>query len=154
MSMSSETRSRTEEEIRVLTTQLSELQEAINAVQARLAALTSELEEVRLAIETISNVDRFKQCEVLVALDRKGYAYIRAQLQSLDKVLVHVGQNLYVVVPIDKAKSILAERERELSNAIQETEVELRKLMEVYTQLQKRLQSHIAAMRSQQGVST
>ena len=149
--MSLEDRKKLEEAINEITAQLNELREAIQIVQNRIAAISSELNELRLAFETLNTIEKYSgQREALLALDRRGYAYIRAHIIVSDKAIVHIGQDIYVSLPLDKAKSVLSMRERDLISALREAEAEFRKLSDIYNQLQRKLQEYVTALTQQQ----
>jgi len=151
--MSLEDRKKLEEAINEITAQLNELREAIQMVQNRIAAISNELNELRLAFETLNTMERYgSQREALLALDRRGYAYIKANITVSDKAIVHIGQDIYVSLPLDRAKSILSMRERDLISALREAEAEFKKLSDIYTQLQKKLQEYVTALTQQQHV--
>jgi len=150
--MSSE-RARLEEAIQQLLVQLDELREAIRVVQARSLTLSSEIQEIRMAYETLSNIQRVSQREVLASLDRNGYVFAKAQLLVTDEAIVRIGKEYYTALPIDKVKSILTEYEKDLTEELKETEAELRRLTELYSQIQKRVQEYVASLqRLEEGV--
>jgi prefoldin alpha subunit len=143
--MSSE-RARLEEAIQQLLVQLDELREAIRVVQARTLAISSEIQEIRMAFETLSSVQKLTQREVLASLDRNGYVFAKVLLLATDEALVRIGKEYYAVLPIDKVKSILTEYEKDLTEELRETEAELRRLTELYNQIQRRVQEYAASL--------
>jgi prefoldin alpha subunit len=143
--MSSE-KTRLEEAIQQLLAQLDELREAIRVVQARSLALSSEIQEIRMAYETLSNIQKLAHREVLASLDRNGYVFTKAQLLVTDEAIVRIGKEYYAALPIDKAKSILTDYEKDLTEELRETESELRKLTELYNQVQKRIQEYVTSL--------
>jgi prefoldin alpha subunit len=143
--MSSE-RARLEEAIQQLLVQLDELREAIRVVQARTLAISSEIQEIRMAFETLSSVQKLTQREVLASLDRNGYVFAKALLLATDEALVRIGKEYYAVLPIDRVKSILTEYEKDLTEELRETEAELRRLTELYNQIQRRVQEYAASL--------
>jgi prefoldin alpha subunit len=143
--MSSE-RARLEEAIQQLLVQLDELREAIRVVQARTLAISSEIQEIRMAFETLSSVQKLTQREVLASLDRNGYVFAKALLLATDEALVRIGKEYYAVLPVDKVKSILTEYEKDLTEELRETEAELRRLTELYNQIQRRVQEYVASL--------
>jgi prefoldin alpha subunit len=143
--MSSE-RARLEEAIQQLLVQLDELREAIRVVQARTLAISSEIQEIRMAFETLSSVQKLTQREVLASLDRNGYVFAKVLLLATDEALVRIGKEYYAVLPIDRVKSILTEYEKDLTEELRETEAELRRLTELYNQIQRRVQEYAASL--------
>jgi len=144
--MSIEDRKKLEEATRQLALQLEELKNAIQVAQNRVVAISNEIEELRLAYETLSAVEKFQQNEALISLDRRGYAYLKTALSDIDRAIVYIGQDLYVSLPIEKAKSVLTAREKDMIAALREAEAELKKLTDLYNQLQRKLQDYITAL--------
>ncbi|MDK6028527.1 prefoldin subunit alpha [Ignisphaera sp. 4213-co] len=139
-------RTRAEEVIQQLLIQLEELREAIRVVQTRSLALSSELQEIRIAYDTLGEIQKLSQQDVFASLDRNGYVFVKAKLLSVDEAIVRLGKEYYISLPIDKAKNVLMEYEKELTEELRETETELRKLTELYNQIQKKIQEYVAML--------
>ena len=139
-----------EEAIQQLLLQLEELREAIRVVQTRSLAISSELQEIRIAYETLNSIQKLSQQDVFTSLDRNGYVFVKARLASIDEAIVRVGREYYVSLPIDKAKGVLMEYEKELADELREAEAELKKLTELYNQIQKKMQEYVAVLQTGQ----
>ncbi len=135
-----------EETIRQLALQLEELKSYIEIAQNRVAAITSELEELRTAYETLSWLEKRCGEESLIALDRRGYAFIKSVIPRDLKVYVSLARDYVMELPIDKAKNILAAREKELMTALRDAEADLKKLLSLYNQMQRKLQEYTSLL--------
>ncbi len=129
-----------------LVLQLNELRNAIQLVQGRSLTISSELQEIRLAYETLSTIRKFGQNNVLASLDRQGYVFVKMYLVDSDHAIVRIGRDLYALLPIENAMNILSMYEKDLISELRETEAELKKLNELYEQLQKKLQEYLAIL--------
>ncbi len=93
----------------ILLAQAQELQRYIAGIQSAIA----ELEGVRIntekAIETIKAVSE-AEGEVLAPADPLGTAYYWTRPSEKDKYLVHLGLDIYVAVPKEKAVELLEKR--------------------------------------------
>ncbi len=138
------------EELGEMAKQLEELREAIRITQDRYNLVASELQELRLALNTISSVSKYKQQAVMVSLDRRGFAYVKASITDVDNIIVHIGQDLYAKLPIDKAQEILKAKERDYTTLLREIEAELRKLTELYAALDRKLREQLSKYVQQQ----
>ncbi len=144
-------RAKLEQAIRQLAEQLEELKSYIEIAQNRVSSISNEIEEVRLSYETLSWLEKKSSNEALIALDRRGYAFIKASIQE-PKVFVTVGREFVVELPISKAKNLLSSRERELLAVLRDAEADLKKLLELYNQLNRKLQEYVSLLaQAQQG---
>ena len=139
-------RKKIEEALQQLLLQLDELREAIRLVQSRSLAIASEIQEIRMAYETLSNIQKTSEKTVLVALDRNGYVFIKVQILSNDEATIRIGKDYYATVPIESAKKILIEYEKELTESLKQTEAELKRLNDIYAQLQRKVQEYVVAL--------
>ncbi len=144
--MSSLREENVEEIAQQLVLQLNELRNAIQLVQNRALAISGELQEIRLAYETLSTIRKFGQNNVLASLDRQGYVFMRMNLAEFDQAIVRIGRDLYALLPIENVMNILSMYEKDLISELRETEAELKKLNELYEQLQKKLQEYLAIL--------
>lgn len=149
--MSMEDRAKIEEAAQQLLIQLEELRNAIRAIQSRSITLSNEIQEIRLAYETLSSIQRYGQKDTLASLDREGYVFIKIKLDDIDKALIRISRDLYAVLPIDNVKNVLSLYEKDLINELQETESELKRLSELHNQLQRKLQEYLAILAKSEG---
>ena len=135
-----------EKVVQQLYLQLEELRTAIKALQDRSLLISNEISEVRMAYETLTNIQQLNQSDVMASLDRYGYVYVRVHLENTDRAVVRIGRDLYAVVPIDVAKNILMNFEKDLTDELRKIEADLKQLTSIYTQLQNKLQEHLSAL--------
>jgi len=135
-----------EQSVQKLFLQLDELKTAIQALQTRSLELTNEIREIRLAYETLTNIQQYGQVDTMASLDRYGYVYVRIRLEGSDKAIVRIGRDLYVVAPVDTAKSILLNFEKDVTDELRKTEAELKQLLNIYSQIQNKLQEYLAIL--------
>lgn len=144
--MTSVDRSELEKNIQQLFIKLEELRAAIRALQDRSLALSSEIQEIRIAYDTLTNIQQHNQVEVMASLDRQGYVYTRVHLINTDKAIVKIGGDFYALLPIDVAKTVLLGFEREVLDELRKVEAELKQLTDIYTQMQNKLQEYISIL--------
>ncbi len=137
---------RLEQAVRQLAEQLEELKSYIEIAQNRVSSITSEIEELRASYEALTWLEKRSSNETLIALDRRGYAFVKVLIPDQEKVFVSLGRDYVVELPIDKAKSILSAREKELMAALRDAEADLRKLLELYNQLNRKLQEYLSLL--------
>uniref|UniRef100_A0A7C2VFS4 Prefoldin subunit alpha n=1 Tax=Ignisphaera aggregans TaxID=334771 RepID=A0A7C2VFS4_9CREN len=144
--MTAVSRTEAEKAVQQLFAQLEELKAAIQALQNRSLEISAEIQEIKLAYETISTIQQLGQVETMSSLDRRGYAYVRTRLESTDKALIRIGHDLYALVPIDTAKNVLVNIEKDVTEELRRVEAELKQLTGLYTQIQKKLQEYVAIL--------
>jgi len=135
-----------EEAVRQLALQLEELKSYIEVAQNRVSTIASEIEEVRLAYETLTWLEKRVGEEALIALDRRGYSFIKTILPRDVKVYITLARDYVFELPIDKAKNILSTREKELMSTLRDAEADLKKLLELYNQINRKLQEYMALL--------
>lgn len=133
-----------EKAVQQLLIQLEELRAAIRILQNRSLALTSEIQEIRIAYETLANIQQYSQTDIMASLDRQGYVYIKVKLEDVDKAVVRVGGDFYVVLPINNVKDVLLSFERNVTEELRRTEAELKQLTAIYEQLQNKLREYLS----------
>uniref|UniRef100_A0A7C4D3M2 Prefoldin subunit alpha n=1 Tax=Ignisphaera aggregans TaxID=334771 RepID=A0A7C4D3M2_9CREN len=135
-----------ERAVQQLLVQLEELRAAIRILQNRSLALTSEIQEIRIAYETLTNIQQHSQRDVMASLDRQGYVYVKVKLEDIEKAVVRIGRDFYVFLPIDNAKNVLLNFEKDVMEELRRTEAELKQLTSIYEQLQTKLQEYLALL--------
>ncbi len=102
------------------------LQKYAENLTSALTSVLNELNEVNLAKESIKQLSRYDKLDnILVSLDRAGYAYMHGLLKDTSKILVNIGAGYYVVVDSSKATEILERRTSELQEIRKRLEQEL-----------------------------
>ena len=132
---------------------MTQLEEYIKRLQERITSLTAEVEEVRLSRRTLEELRSLKpESKALIALDRRGHVFATCILMNPQQVITHIGVDYYAELPLDKAVSILLNKERDLTLSLQSLEAELRKAAKVYEEMQNKLAKIIAASQQRQQI--
>ncbi len=116
--------------------EMGELRRYIEALQTQINQLSGELIELSNSRELISDLKSGKATELMVPSDRRGHILLRVAPQSSDKVVAHVGVNIYVELSLEKAIEVLSMKERDVKEAIKVLQEELRRATEYYRSLQ------------------
>lgn len=139
-------KSELEKTVQQMLLQLEELRTAIKLLQDKSIMLSSEVQEMRMAYDTLNNIQKLNQVEVMSSLDRQGYVYVKVRLENIDKAIVRIGRDFYAVVPIDTAKNVLLSFEKDVVDELRKVEAELKQLTNIYSQLQNKLQEYVSIL--------
>jgi len=131
-----------------LIAELSEVRKYIDALQAQINQLTVELNEIGNSRNFISEIKSGAR-EIIVPTDRRGYVLTKARLEFTDKVIVHVGLDYYVEVPLEKAMDVLVNIEKDLRDTINTLQRELNNATIYYQQLQSIVNKALEQARTQ-----
>jgi prefoldin subunit 5 len=63
-----------------------------------------------------------------------------------DKAVVRIGKDLYALVPIDEAKNILLNFEKDVTDELRKVEADLKQLVGIYNQIQGKLQEYLSML--------
>jgi len=102
-----------EETFRRLVVELRILEGTAEALQSRVNLVNAALTELRIASMTLEGLEKEKE-EAQLFVPIGGGSYIKAKLESADKVIVGVGANVAVERTIKEAKENLGNRVAEL----------------------------------------
>ena len=92
-----------EETLRRLSVELRILETTANALQTRANLVNAALDEFRLASRTLEGVEKEKE-GALFLVPIGGGSYVRAKLESADKVIVGVGAGVVIERTVGEAK--------------------------------------------------
>jgi len=122
------------------------LQERIGQLIQQRNFVESKLEELEVTEETIEEVGKIKENDILVAVG--SLTYINARLTSNDKVIVEVGAGVALEKTIEEAKQTLEKRKKNLQDALKKLDEEIQKvgqLLQVYQMEIQKLQKKSTA---------
>lgn len=102
-----------EETFRRLVVELRILEGTAEALQSRINLVNAALTELRVANMTLEGLEKEKEATSLF-VPIGGSSYIKAKLESADKVIVGIGANVSVERTIKEAKENLGNRIAEL----------------------------------------
>ncbi|MEM3519678.1 MAG: prefoldin subunit alpha [Candidatus Hadarchaeales archaeon] len=98
-----------------------------NSLRRRIDILSSALAELSMCTESLKTLKEVKQgTEMLVPMG--GEAFIKARLDSNEKVIVGLGADVFVEKTTDEAIATLSERSGAIEKAINEALARLRKI--------------------------
>jgi prefoldin alpha subunit len=102
-----------EEELRRLTVEMRILEQTAEAIQSRINMVNAVITDLAYANSTLEGLEREKEnAELLVPIG--GNSYIKARLESPDKVTVGIGAGVSVEKTLQEAKEIVRKRLEEL----------------------------------------
>lgn len=126
-----------------LAAQLQVVKTQIEDLQAYLAQLESNLRSIETAKMSVEGVDK-AEGSIFVPGDPSATVFLIVEVKDKEKVLTHIGLNVYALLSKDKAVKILSEKESSLKTAIERVRSELEKLVKAYEQYSLILQSALA----------
>jgi prefoldin alpha subunit len=105
--------SKSEEELRRISVELRMLEQTAEALQSRLNMINAVATDLTYASTTLQSLDKENEnAEVLVPIG--GTSYIRARLDSPDRVIVGMGAGVSVEKTREEAKDIIKKRLEDL----------------------------------------
>lgn len=142
-----------QQQLQELSQQLQEVEEQIEALQANVEGIRNEQTEVDEAMDALEKLETDSIVQVPVG----GGAYVRAQVQDIDEVIVELGADYAAefeqeeaVDVLDNKKDRLDERIEEVTDRIADLEAESSELEQKAQQLQQQaLQQQMGQMQGQ-----
>lgn len=142
-----------QQQLQELSQQLQEVEEQIEALQANVEGIRNEQTEVDEAIDALEKLETDSIVQVPVG----GGAYVHAQVQDIDEVIVELGADYAAefdqeeaVDALDNKKDRLDERIEEVTDRIADLEAESSELEQKAQQLQQQaLQQQMGQMQGQ-----
>jgi prefoldin alpha subunit len=119
------------------------LREQIDALQAYLQQLIQARDSVAKAIDSIKAVNN-TEGSIMVYLDPHMNVAIMVNPVERDKMLVHLGLNVYAKVGLEEALRILEDRRAKLDKAVEDTRRAIGNLASLHDQYQALLQKALA----------
>jgi len=105
--------SKNEEELRKLSVEMRILEQTAEAIQARINMVNAVTADLTYANMTLDGLEKQKQnAELLIPIG--GSSYIKAKLETSDKVTVGIGGGVSVEKTLQEAKEILKKRFEDL----------------------------------------
>jgi len=129
------------EQLRLIESQIKQLQSAATEAELRLAQLSS-VESALSRLEKGSS-------DVLIPLDSNATVIVAGTVKPLDKVIVHAGLNVFVEVDLGRALNIVREERASVSKLLDTYSRELAKLTQYYNALQSAIQQALASSMQQ-----
>lgn len=135
--------------------QLASLERYLNDLQRLVESVGNTLVDTRVAKQALQKMKEYEQKELLVSTDRTGSVLLKTILKNEDPI-VHLGLNVYVQMPVDKAVELLEKREKAIESQLESLQKELADKAREYERLQQLVavlsqQAQQAQMPPQQG---
>ena len=130
--------SKEEEEFRKIAAELRLLESTAEAVQSRINFVNAALTELNLAKMNLEGLEKEKiETSLLVPIG--GGSYIKAKIESTEKIVVGIGAGVAVEKTFNEAKEILSKR-------IEELEKLYGRLQQQLTQISQKIQEDRAKL--------
>ncbi|MES3160364.1 MAG: prefoldin subunit alpha [Halorubrum sp.] len=133
--------------------QLQQLSQELQALDEEIEALEAEIEEYRTekadiddAVEAIETLDTGATVQVPLG----GGAYVRAEVQDIDEIIVSLGGNYSAEQAHDDAIDVLRRKQDALDDRIEETQAEVDELESESKELEQQAQQMQQQMQQQQ----
>ncbi|OYR59326.1 prefoldin subunit alpha [Halorubrum halodurans] len=133
--------------------QLQQLSQELQALDEEIEVLETEVEEYRQekadiddAVEAIETLDTGATVQVPLG----GGAYVRAEVQDIDEIVVSLGGNYSAEQDQDDAIDVLRRKQEALDDRIAETEAEIDELEDESQELEQQAQQMQQQMQQQQ----
>lgn len=123
-------------ELREASQQLQAIQYQIEELTREREALRSTLEELKGAVEALERLEEGSTVQVPLG----GAAYVRAEIQDIDEVIVNIGGGFSAERPQDGAISTLQERQAIVQERIETITESIGELESQGTELEQQLQ--------------
>ena len=145
--------SKEEEEFRKIAAELRLLESTAEAVQSRINFVNAALTELNLAKMNLEGLEKEKiETSLLVPIG--GGSYIKAKIESTEKIVVGIGAGVAVEKTFNEAKNILSKRieeleklygrlQQQLSQIAQKIQEDRAKLEEISKRIARRQQPSV-----------
>lgn len=113
------------------------LEDRLRQLTQQRSLLLGKLPEMEATKETLSEVLKSKENEILVSIGSATYA--KGKLMRTDKVIVEVGADIALEKTIESACEILDKRKKNLENAIKKFESEINVVYQTLANLEPQI---------------
>jgi prefoldin alpha subunit len=140
--------SKDEQEIRKISLELRLLEQTAEALQSRinmLNAVTTDLTYATMALESLEKEN--ENAELLVPIG--GTSYIRAKLDTPDKIIVGIGAGVSVEKTRQEAKEVIKKRLEDMEKARTATQQQLSKIVQEISVDRERFETLVANERGE-----
>ncbi|MBB6647446.1 prefoldin subunit alpha [Halobellus ruber] len=135
-----------QQQLQQLSEELQAIDEEIEALQAEIDDLQTEQAEIDGAIEAIDTLDTGSTVQVPLG----GGAYIRAEIQDIDEIIVDLGGDFAAEQEADDAVDALRTKQDILDDRIDEVQEEVQELETESSELEQQAQQMQQQMQQQQ----
>ncbi|MGQ3327786.1 MULTISPECIES: prefoldin subunit alpha [Halorubrum] len=135
-----------QQQLQQLSQELQALDEEIEALEAEIADYREEQSDIDDAVEAIETLDSGSTVQVPLG----GGAYVRAEVQDIDEIIVSLGGNYSAEQSEEDAIDVLRRKQEALNDRIEETEEEVDELEDESDELEQQAQQMQQQMQQQQ----
>ena len=122
---------------------MGRLQTLITALEQRIARLTETEDAIQMLDENT---------EIMASVDGAGEVYFKAKPVNPDKLLIHLGLDLYAELPREKALDLIRDERAKTARLLDNYRRELMSVAQYYQNLRAAVEQAVeAARRAQQG---
>ena len=140
--------SKNEEEIRKISVELRMLEQTAETLQSRLSMLNAVTQDLTYANMTLESLEREKEnSELLVPIG--GTSYIKAKLDTPDKIIVGIGAGVSVEKTRQEAKDVIKKRLEDLEKARTSTQQQFAQVAERINEDRDRFEELAATVRGE-----
>jgi prefoldin alpha subunit len=141
--------SKAEEQIRRLSVELQLLEQTAENMQSRLNLLNAAITDLTYAGLTMDGLEKEKEnVELLVPIG--GSSYIKAKLDSIDKLIVGIGAGVSVEKTLPETKEVIKNRREELEKTRLSLQTQFAQVVDKINDDRRQADSLIAQMREGQ----
>ncbi|MEM2995720.1 MAG: prefoldin subunit alpha [Candidatus Bathyarchaeia archaeon] len=143
--------SKSEEELRKLSVEMRFLEQTAEAIQARINAVNAIITDLTYASMTLEGLEKEKEnAELLVPIG--GNSYIKAKLETPDKIIVGMGAGISIEKTLQEAKEIIKKRLESLEKTRDSLQQQLAQIAEKIGEDREKFESLIAEARERKAV--
>jgi prefoldin alpha subunit len=135
-----------QQQLQQLSQELQALDEEIETLEAEIADYREEQSDIDDAVEAIETLDSGSTVQVPLG----GGAYVRAEVQDIDEIIVSLGGNYSAEQSEDDAIDVLRRKQEALDERIEETQEEVDELEDESEELEQQAQQMQQQMQQQQ----
>jgi len=135
-----------QQQLQQLSQELQALDEEIEALEAEIADFREEQSDIDDAVEAIETLDSGSTVQVPLG----GGAYVRAEVQDIDEIIVSLGGNYSAEQSEEDAIDVLRRKQEALGDRIEETQEEVDELESESQELEQQAQQMQQQMQQQQ----
>jgi len=135
-----------QQQLQQLSQELQALDEEIEALEAEIADFREEQSDIDDAVEAIETLDSGSTVQVPLG----GGAYVRAEVQDIDEIIVSLGGNYSAEQSEEDAIDVLRRKQEALGDRIEETREEVDELEDESEELEQQAQQMQQQMQQQQ----
>lgn len=137
-----------EEELRQMTVEMRFYEQTAEALQSRLNMVNAVITDLTYAGITLSALENEKEgSELLVPMG--GNSYVKAKLESPDKLIVGMGAGVSVEKTLPESKEIMKKRQEELEKTRMSMQQQFVQIMGKTKELREQIESLIEKMRQE-----